>query len=136
MRVLSSREMVKKLKEEVVFRMLGAGVIRSIGRSASFVVGLLKDFWKLLVVLAGQVGELGLAEFGKLAIDGTKVRANVSKRNAMTYLRMKRGQRSLEAEIKDFLRRANEIYAEEDARYGEDRRGMRCPRSYSEGSVG
>ena len=92
-----------------MFRILGAGIFRSIGRSASFVAGHLKDFWKLLVALAGQARELGLAEFGKLAIDGTKVRANASKRKAMTYLRMKREQRSLEAEFKDCPRSANEI---------------------------
>ena len=68
-----------------------------------------------------------MAKFGTLSIDGTRVRANASKRMAMTYRRMKREQRRLEAEIGEWLRRGDEIDAEEDARYGEDRRGDEIP---------
>ena len=70
---------------------------------------------------------MGLAKLGKLSIDGTKVRANASKRKAMTYRRMKREERRLEKEIGDWLRRADEIDGEEDARYGQDRRGDELP---------
>ena len=84
-------------------------------------------FRKLFVEVVGLARELGLAKFGTLSIDGTKVRANASKRKAMTYRRIKREQRRLEAEIGEWLRRADEIDAQEDARYGEDRRGDEIP---------
>ena len=48
--------------------------------------------------------ELGLARLGKLSIDGTKVRANASKRKAMSYDRMQEEERRLESEIEALLR--------------------------------
>ena len=85
----------------------------------------LENFRKLFVEVVGLARELALAMFGTLSTDGTKVRANASKRKEMTYRRMKREQRRLEAEVRDWLRRADEIDAEEDARYGKNRRGGR-----------
>ena len=41
-----------------------------------------------LVQVVQVAREMGLARFGKLSIDGTKVRANASKRKAMSYERM------------------------------------------------
>ena len=72
---------------------------------------------KLLIYgyATGVFSSRGLAKFGTLSIDGTKVRANASKRKGMTYRRMKGEQRRLEAEIGEWLRRADEIDAEEDA---------------------
>ena len=55
----------------------------------------LEDFGKLLVEVVGLARQLGLARFGKLSIDGTKSRANASKRNATSYRRMKQEGRRL-----------------------------------------
>ena len=71
---------------------------------------------------------MGLTDFGKLSIDGTKVRANASKRKAMSYDRMKREEARLRAEIQALLARAGEVDAEEDARLGEAVRGWRRSR--------
>ena len=48
----------------------------------------LEDFQALFVEVVRLAQELGLARLGKLSIDGTKVRANASKRKAMSYDRM------------------------------------------------
>ena len=48
----------------------------------------LEDFQKLFVEVVKVARELGLVNFGWLSIDGTKVRANASKRKTMTYGRM------------------------------------------------
>ena len=70
-----------------------------------------------------------LARFGKLSIDGTKVRANASKRKAMSYRRMGEEARRVEGEVEALLNRARDTDAEEDARFGESLRGGRCTRA-------
>ena len=67
--------------------------------------------------------ELGVANFGKLSIDGTKVRANASKRKAMSYGRMVEEESRLAGEIEGLLGRAAEV----DERYGEENRGDELP---------
>ena len=59
--------------------------------------------------------ETGLATFGKQSIDGTKVRANASKRKATSCGRMQE-ERRLEAEIESLLDRARATDQTEDAR--------------------
>ena len=70
---------------------------------------------------------MGLARIGTLSIDGTKVRANASKRKAMSYGRMVEEEKRLEAEIKALVGRAGAVDEEEDARYGVDVRGDEMP---------
>ena len=71
--------------------------------------------------------EMGLARFGKLSVDGTKVRANASKRKAMSYERMGKEAARLQAEIEALLTKAGMVDAEEDERWGEDFRGDELP---------
>ena len=125
--VFSSRGIAKKLEEDVAFRMLTAGNFPAHRTMSEFRRRHLEDFRKLFVEVVGLARELGLAKLRTLSIDGTKVRANASKRKAMTYRRMNREQGCLDAEIGEWLRRADEIDAEEDARYGKDRRGDEIP---------
>ena len=70
---------------------------------------------------------MGLARFGKLSVDGTKVRANASKRKAMSYERMGKEAARLQAEIEALLTKAGMVDAEEDERWGEDLRGDELP---------
>ena len=77
--------------------------------------------------VVGLARELGLVRFGKLSIDGTKVRANASKRKAMSDGRMRREERRLSEEIEGLLLRARETDAAEDARFGEALRGDELP---------
>ena len=72
-------------------------------------------------------GEMGLARFGTLSIDGTKVRANASKRKAMSYGRMVKEEKRLQAEIKALVGRAGAVDDQEDERYGVDVRGDEIP---------
>ena len=73
------------------------------------------------------VKRFAVARFGTLSIDGTKVRANASKRKAMSYGRMVEEEKRLEAEIKALVGRAGAVDEEEDARYGVDVRGDELP---------
>ncbi len=83
--------------------------------------------WTAAVEVVRLARELGLAKFGKLSIDGTKIRANASKHKAMSYGRMVHEERRLEGEIEALLSRARDTDAEEDARFGESLRGDELP---------
>ena len=111
------------------------GTFRATERCASFACEFrrrhLEDFKGLFVEVVRVAREMGLSSFGKLSIDGTKVRANASKRKAMSYGRMVEEERRLkdevEALLKQLLRQARDADAEEDARFGESLRGDELP---------
>ena len=87
----------------------------------------LAEFSELFVGVVQVAREMGLARFGKLSVDGTKVRANASKRKAMSYERMGKEAARLQAEIEALLTQAGMVEAEEDERWGEDLRGDELP---------
>ena len=69
----------------------------------------------------------GLVKLGHVALEGTKVKANASRHKAMSYRRMKEQEARLAVEVAELLRRAQEADAEEDHRYGKDKRGDELP---------
>ena len=69
----------------------------------------------------------GLVKLGHVALDGTKVRANASKHQAMSYKRMKEKAEQLQGEVDELLRQAQEVEEAEDRRYGKDQRGDELP---------
>jgi hypothetical protein len=125
--VFSSRKMERRLVEDIAFRML-AGDNQPNFRTIS-------DFRKIhLTTLAGlfeqvlQIAlEAGAMKVGRVALDGTKVKANASKHKAMRYDRMQEKEKQLKAEVKQLLEQAEVADAEEDARYGKDRSGDELP---------
>ena len=125
--VFSSRGLARKLEEDVAFRVLAAGNFPSHRTICEFRRRHLSDFKALFVEVVGLAREAGVGNFGKLSIDGRKVRANASKRKAMSYGRMQEEERRLEGEIEALLSRARETDAAEDARFGEAFRGDELP---------
>ena len=87
----------------------------------------LDDFGAVFAEVVRLARTMGLAGLGKVSVDGTKVRANASKRKAMSYGRMSKEERWLRAEIAGLLGEAEAIDAAEDAHYGEDVRGDELP---------
>ena len=116
--VFSSRRIEKRLVEDVAFRVLAAG------NQPDFRT--LSDFRKLhLEALQGlfdqvlQISlEAGKMKLGRVALDGSKVKANASKHKAMSYGRMPEVQKRLREEVKILLQAAEAADAEEDSRYG------------------
>ena len=125
--VLSSRGIARKLEEDVAFRVLAAGNFPQHRTICEFRRRHLDDFKQLFVEVVGLARELGLARFGKLSVDGTKVRANASKRKAMSYGRMQEEERRLSGEIDELLRAADDADVAEDVRLGVDVRGDELP---------
>src|ERR1700720_4051509 len=125
--VFSSRRIERRLSEDVGFRVLAAGNAPNFRTIA--------DFRKLhLATLAGLFEEVlkialeaGALKLGRVALDGTKLKANASKHKAMSYGRMRERQRQLRAEVRELLAQAEAADAAEDAHYGADRRGDELP---------
>ena len=100
----SSRAVARKLEEDVAFRMLAAGNFPQHRTVCEFRCRHLAEFSELFVGVVQVAREMGLARFGKLSVDGTKVRANASKRKAMSYERMGQEEVRLQAEIEALLK--------------------------------
>ena len=125
--VASSRRIARRLHEDIAFRVLAANNTPDFRTISDF----RKDHLEALADLFLQVLELcrkaGLVKLGHVALDGTKVKANASRHQAMSYGRMKEKEAELAREVDELLKRAQEVDAEEDRRYGQDRRGDELP---------
>jgi hypothetical protein len=64
--------------------------------------------------------EAGKMKLGRVALDGSKVKANASKHKAMSYGRMAEVQKRLREEVKTLLEAAEAADAEEDSHYGRE----------------
>src|SRR6059036_1742654 len=125
--VFSSRKIERRLIEDVAFRVLAAGNapdFRTIADFRKTHLTALRGFFEQVLHLAR---ELGAPRVGRVALDGTKIKANASKHKAMSYGRMRDKQRQLREEVKDLLAQAEAADAAEDAEYGPDRRGDELP---------
>lgn len=125
--VYSSRRIAKGCEERVDF-MAVTGLQRPDFRTVSdFRKRHLKALKALFKQVLGLCREAGLVKLGHVSLDGTKVKANASKHSAMSYARMKETEPALRAEVEGWLSRAEAEDAEEDERYGKDRRGDELP---------
>jgi len=125
--VFSSRRIQRRLAEDVGFRVLAAGNepdFRTIADFRKKHLATLKGFFEQVLRLAR---ELGAPRVGRVALDGSKVKANASKHKAMSYGRMREKQQQLREEVQQLLAQAEAADAAEDAEYGADRRGDELP---------
>ena len=63
--------------------------------------------------------EAGALKIGRVALDGTKMKANASKHKAMSWQRMRQTERRLRREAREILAEAERVDEQEDARWGE-----------------
>ena len=125
--VFSSHAVARKLEEDVAFRRLAAGNFPQHRTLCEFRRRHLEEFGRLFVEVVGVAREMGVVRFGTLSVDGTKVRANASKRKAMSHERMLKEEARLKEELKALMARAGAVDAEEGERYGEEVRGDELP---------
>lgn len=123
----SSRKIARKLEEDVAYRVLAAGNHPSHRTVCEFRQRHLAAFRELFVQVVRIAKEAGAVKLGTLAIDGTKVKANASKRKAMSYGRMLEQERRLKAEIATLTAQAEAVDAAEDEQHGADLRGDELP---------
>ncbi len=125
--VFSSRRIQTALIDEVPFRVLAAGNQPDFRTISDF----RKIHHKALQALFQQVLrmalEAGAMKLGRVALDGSKIKANASKHKAMSYGRMKEKEDQLRKEVRALLKEADRIDSREDKLYGRNRHGDELP---------
>src|SRR5450755_4043593 len=125
--VFSSRRIERRLVEDIAFRVLAADNqpnFRTISDFRKIHLNTLEGLFEQVLKIALEAGAM---KVGRVALDGTKVRANASKHKAMSYDRMREKEKALKAEVQQLLLQAEAAEAEEDARYGKNRTGEELP---------
>lgn len=125
--VRSSRRLEAACVDVVAFRWLAAGTAPDYRSIARFRKRHLSALGHLFVQALALCQAAGMVRLGRVALDGTKLRANASRRKAMSYARMSEKEKILAQEVSDLLAEAEAIDAAEDARYGKNRRGDELP---------
>jgi transposase len=124
--VTSSRKLEARLGSDVGFMFL-AGQSRPDHKTiSSFRRRHLAAFGGLFLQVLILCQQAGLVKLGRVALDGTKVKANASRHKAMSYGRMTEREAQLAAQVKAILDEAEAVDAAEDAEYG-DARGDELP---------
>jgi len=136
--VFSSRRIARHIEENIAFRVLAAGNTPDHRTICRFREQHLAAFECLFVQVVQIAGDAGLVRMGTLAVDGSKIRANASKRKAMSYERMQQEEKRLRREIRALTGRATKRDAAEDVEFGADFRGdqLRRKRTSRPWSVG
>src|SRR5713101_6873598 len=93
--VFSSRRIQKRLLEDVAFRVLAAGNQPDFRTIADFRKLHLQALEALFQQVLRLVLEVGALRLGRVALDGSKVKANASKHKAMSYGRMEETEKRL-----------------------------------------
>jgi len=125
--VFSSRKIAQACETDIAFRLLAAGDAPGHRTIARFRKAHHAAFEALFVQVVEIAQASGLVSLGTLAIDGSKVRANASKRKAMSYERMQQEEQRLRREIAALTQRAADVDAAEDDEFGPDFRGDEVP---------
>ena len=124
--VTSSRALERRCHDDIAFRFLTADAAPGFVAISRFRVrhgAALKEMFVQSLVLCARAG---LVSLGRVALDGSKVRASASRHKAMSYDRMVKAEPELAAEVDELVAQAEAIDASEDAAYG-DRRGDELP---------
>src|SRR6266566_5278581 len=119
--VFSSRRIQKRVQEDIPFKVLAAGNepdFRTISDFRKIHIEILQNLFEQVLALALESGAIKL---GRVALDGTKVKANASKHKAMSYGRMQEKQQQLKEEVQQLLEQAEAADEAEDRQYGSQR---------------
>jgi len=125
--VYSARKIQRRLVEDVAFRVLAAGNqpdFRTISDFRKIHLQTLEGFFQQVLRITLEAGAMKL---GRVALDGTKLKANASKHKAMSYERMKEQEQRIAEQVREMLAKAEATDAEEDERYGKDNTGDELP---------
>ncbi len=121
--VRSSRKIEARCHDDVAFRVLaanGAPDFRSIARFRRRHLPALEALFGEALALCRAAG---MVRLGRVALDGTKVKANASRHKAMSYERMCTVEPALAEEVAAMMAEAEDLDTAEDEAHGEHGRG-------------
>ena len=125
--VRSSRAIERACTDMVSFRWLSVQQAPDFRSIARFRERHLAAFANIFLQALELCQAAGMVKLGKVALDGTKVRANASKHKAMSYARLTEKQKMLAQEISELMEEVKTVDADEDARFGPGKRGDELP---------
>jgi len=123
----SSRQIERRCGEDLAFMYLTADARPDHDTICTFRRQHLAAFEALFLETLRLAQVAGVLKLGRIALDGTKIRANASKHKAMSYQRMPEREAALQAEVQRLLAEAEALDRAEDERYGRGRRGDELP---------
>jgi transposase len=126
--IVSSRRIERACYEDLAFRVLTGNQQPDHSRISEFRRRNLEALSGLFVQILRLCQEVGMVSLGLVALDGTKVQANASKHKAMSHERMLKAEAQLEKEIKELMRKAEILDAQEDGKYGKGKLGSDLPK--------
>jgi transposase len=125
--IFSSRRIQRALIEDIPFRVLAAGNQPDFRTISDFRKIHLQALQGLFEQVLGMALKAGAIKLGRVALDGSKVKANASKHKAMSYERMTKKEQEIRKEVRELLKKAEREDAREDKLYGRDRTGDELP---------
>lgn len=114
-RITSSRKLARACEGDVAMRFLAANQTPDHRSIAKFRKRHLAAFDELFVQVLQIASRAGMIRLGQVALDGSKVRANASRRKAMSYARMGPREKQLADEVAALRATAAELIAEAEA---------------------
>ncbi len=125
--ITSSRALERRCHDDIAFRFLTAQAAPDFVAIARFRTRHGAALQALFTQSLALCARAGLLRLGRVALDGTKVRASASRHRAMSYERMLRTERELAEQVAGLLAEAAVVDAAEDAAYGAGRRADELP---------
>jgi transposase len=118
---MSSRKLERACYDDVAVRVLTGNQQPDHASIAEFRrrhVGVLSEFFVQVLLVCEKAG---LVKLGRVAIDGTKIKANAAARHTHSYERLTERERKLAAEVKRLLSEAEAADRQEDEEHGASR---------------
>ena len=116
--VASSRKLEKATYEDVATRWLATDQhphFTTLARFRQKCLPLMDGLFHQVLELGREVG---LVKLGRVALDGTKIKASASKHKSKSYRKIVEEEQDLRAVARRIVREAEEVDTEEDRRYG------------------
>ena len=123
----SSRKIMQRCEQDVACRVIVGEDTPDFHAISEFRRRHLAAFETLFVEVLKLASASGLLKVGRLALDGTKIKANASRHKAMSYDRMQTEEVRLQNEIRELLAQAETEDQADDAQHGANRRGDELP---------
>ena len=108
----SSRRIEQATYESLAFRYIAANTHPDHDTLCAFRKRFLREIEHLFVQVLGIAKQMKLLKLGTVALDGTKVHANASRHNALSYGHAEKIEAQLQAEVRELLARAEAADAE------------------------
>lgn len=127
----SSRKIENNLSENIAFRYLAANSRMDHGTISLFRKNHLKELPTIFAQIVILASSLGLADFSDVSIDGTKIKANASKKNLFNKDEIKK----ITDKMKEIIYEAEAVDTEEDKRFANRRGYNQAPEHLSDPKI-